>query len=84
MAGLSMENIPGIAAVGAVLGGAADRIGPQAVKKILDIIDSPMGNRFAGAFREAAKRGPQAVAVTHSMLLKKDPEYKAAFSQGGE
>lgn len=69
--------------IGALFGGAADLIGPKVVKKAVDFIDSPAGQRYAKIFEEASKRGPQAVAVTHRMLMQKDPEYSRAVSEEG-
>lgn len=70
-------DLGGIAAAGgAVLGGMADLVGPQTVKRILDVIDSPAGERYASLYREAAKRGPQALAITHEMLKRTDQNYK--------
>ena len=76
MLGAGMERMPGLATAGAILGGVSDILGPTIVRKMSDVIDSPAGQRFAQIYREAAKRGPQAIAMTHAMLMKKDPEYQ--------
>jgi hypothetical protein len=81
MLGAGMERIPGLITAGALLGGVSDIIGPSIVRRMSDIIDSPAGQRFAQIYREAAKRGPQAIAMTHAMLMKKDPEYQALMDE---
>jgi hypothetical protein len=81
MLGAGMERLPGLATAGAILGGVSDIMGPTIVRRMSDIIDSPRGQRFAQIYREAAKRGPQAIAMTHAMLMKKDPEYQAMMDE---
>lgn len=69
------------AMVGGVLGGAADLAGPQTVKKIIDVIDSPVGKKFQAIYRKAAERGPQAIIMTHELLKQNDPEYRALLNE---
>lgn len=69
------------AAVGAVLGAGADMVGPQTVKKVIDLVDSPAGHKFAAIYRKAAERGPQAIAITHAILRQNDPEYRALLKE---
>lgn len=63
--------------LGSAAGAISDVVGKDVVRKLVDAIDSPRGQKFAQIYREAAKRGPQAIAMTHAMLMKKDPEYKS-------
>lgn len=80
MLGVSMQKQGGMEAAGALIGSASDLLGPKTVKAIIDVVDSPAG-KFAGrAYSEAAKRGSNAFAVTHNMLMKSDPEYRDAFN----
>ena len=79
--GAGMERMPGLATAGAILGGVSDILGPTIVRKMSNVIDGPRGQRFAQIYREAAKRGPQAIAMTHAMLMKKDPEYQALMDE---
>jgi hypothetical protein len=79
--GAGMERMPGLATAGAILGGVSDILGPTIVRKMSNVIDGPRGQRFAQIYREAAKRGPQAIAMTHAMLMKKDPEYQAMMDE---
>jgi len=70
-----------MAFLGSSAGAISDVVGKDVVRKLVDAIDSPRGQRFAQIYREAAKRGPQAIAMTHAMLMKKDPEYQAMMDE---
>jgi hypothetical protein len=62
------------ASIGGATGATLDKFGGQIVKSILD------GTLKAGPYTkllvDAAKRGNNAAAVTHILLMKKDPEYR--------
>jgi hypothetical protein len=60
--GLSLEKVPVLGGIGALLGAAADRGGPQAVKAVLDAIDHPNGRAAATLFNKLIK--DNAVGVT--------------------
>ncbi len=68
-------------AVGAVFGAVADLVGAKPAKFIVDLVDSPGGQKFAEGYRRAMEKGPQAVALMHYKLMQTDPEYKAAYEQ---
>ena len=85
-------------AIGVLAAGAAGLVGREILRRygnqwnasvlnnMSKLVASP---KYAGIFQSAISRGGPAVAVAHDMLLRKDPEYKAAFeaaiqqSQGG-
>jgi hypothetical protein len=69
--------------LGSTAGAVSDVVGKTVVRKIVDAIDSPRGQKFAQIYSEAAKRGPQAIAITHTMLMQKDPEYKQLMEETG-
>jgi hypothetical protein len=68
-------------AVGGIIGAASDIMGPRVVKKVVDFVDSPMGRKYASFFRGASERGPRAIALTHDLLMKNDPEYRQAVGE---
>lgn len=68
--------------IGAVMGGVADLMGPQVVKRVIDVVDSPAGKKFADVYRKAAERGPQAIVMTHELLKQNDPEYRKMINEG--
>lgn len=61
---------------GASLGLVSDVLGKTIVKKVVDVADSPSGQMWIQGLNAAAKRGPQAVSVWHSMQMRNDPEYR--------
>jgi hypothetical protein len=67
------------ASIGGATGATLDKFGGQIVKSILD------GTLKAGPYTkllvDAAKRGNNAVAVTHILLMKKDPNYKKLIEE---
>jgi hypothetical protein len=65
-------------AIGGIIGAASDIMGPRVVKRVVDVLDSPIGRKYQTFFSEAGKRGPRAIAVTHDLLMKNDPEYREA------
>lgn len=71
-------------AVGGIIGAASDVMGPSLVKKVVDFVDSPMGQKYAAFYRGAAQRGPRAIAITHDLLMKNDPEYRQAMENEGQ
>jgi len=73
MMGVSLEAIPGLGAVGAILGAAADRGGPQAVKAILDAIAHPKARKFAKMYGDAMKRLPQGAVRANERLSEETP-----------
>ena len=64
------------AGAGFVAGMALDKHGGKMVKWAID--NAP---KYAELFKNAQQRGGNAMAVTHYMLMKKDPEYKAAVEK---
>jgi hypothetical protein len=44
------------------------------------VASDPELSKWAPAFQDAAMRGPQAVTSTHFILMQKDPEYNARFT----
>ncbi len=66
--------------IGAVAGALADTVGPKTYKKILDIEMNPNMKRAAFALKQAAQRSPQSVILTHRLLRKQDPAYRAYTS----
>jgi len=66
-------------AIGAGLGAAADVVGPQTYKKILDISMTPQYKKYAKMLSEAAQRSPQALAVTHNAIKEADAGYRQQF-----
>lgn len=73
---------PGVAtAIGGVIGGAGNLIGPKTVRKIIDVVDSPAGKTWANVYRKAAEKGPQEVALTHAMLMRNNPEYRRLIGE---
>lgn len=90
-----MTGIPGAgwvgSALGSVAGGAADKYGPQAGKKILDagvalqkLSSSPMGQKFVAPIQKAAQQGPMAFSVTHFLMQQTEPEYQKAMQENNE
>ena len=82
--GAGMEKFTGLGTIGAFIGGASDLMGPSVVRRVIDIVDSPMGQRFQRIYAAAADQGPKAIALTHAMLMQKDPEYKKLMQEGGQ
>lgn len=82
--GAGLEKMPGLGWLGATIGGASDLMGPSVVRRVIDIVDSPMGQRFQRIYAAAADQGPKAIALTHAMLMQKDPEYKKLMQEGGQ
>lgn len=64
------------AALGGILGGAADIFGPKVYRKFLDMQLNPKLAPYFTAIYKAAQRGPQAVAQAHQQLMENDPEYR--------
>lgn len=80
MAGHGLDKIaPGL---GAVIGAGLDKLGPQTVKSVLDIISSPGGEKFARMYAKAAEQGPQAIALTHELLRQRDKTYNDMLRRG--
>lgn len=69
--------------IGAVLGAASDLVGPQVYKKWLDLSMDPRFQKYAKILNDAARRGPQAVAVTHYLMTRNDPTYRSIVSNEG-
>lgn len=85
---LKDQGVPFGKAIGTTVGATVDKYGPAMGKQLIDVtrrLQSSEGlqslGRFAKPLAEAAKRGNNALAVTH-VLLMKDPEYAAQFADG--
>lgn len=67
-------------ATGALLGRLTDRYGSRgaqvALDKFIKLRGMPAYQRISGILSSAAKRGPQAVAVTEAILRQRDPAYQ--------
>ena len=81
-AGAPPEIIPLLAVTGTLGREISRRYGKQmtahGINKLSSILGSP---RYANIFKQAASRGGSAVAVTHQMLLDKDPEYRKMIEE---
>lgn len=84
MAGANMEAIPAFAMLGSTIGAVADKLGPQTVKKIVDVVDSPLGKAVGKIITKAAQRGPQALIASHNVLLRTNEAYKNYILGVGE
>lgn len=83
LGGLIGHGSPAAIGVGGFLGGLADKYGGQAAGKLIDGYlasgNSKVFGKFAPVLQQAAQRGPQALAVTTSMLVT-NPEFKNILS----
>lgn len=70
-------------AIGATLGAAADVVGPQTYKVLVDIIDQPRFQKYAGILSDAANKSPIILARALSSIADRDGELKS-FLQNGE
>ena len=63
--------------VGAMLGAAADLVGPQTYKAMLDFTMSPKFPQYRARLQEALKRSPNAFIAESNRLARQDPEFQA-------
>lgn len=84
MSGAKLENIPAFGMLGSIIGATADKLGPQTVKKIVDIVDSPLGKSIGKIYTKAAQRGPQAIIAAHNVLMRSNPQYKKYMEEQPE
>lgn len=82
--GLSSHGVPGVgtaggAAIGAAAGAVLDRYGGQVAAKLIDSYlkagNSKIFGKFEPLIRQAESRGPEALAVTGS-ILSSNPEFR--------
>lgn len=72
------------AATGAAAGAAVDKMGGQIWQAVLD--GSLKVGPYAKVLQKAMESGPARVAITHAVLMKNNPDYRAAVegSQNGD
>lgn len=73
MFGAALEQIPGFLGIGAVLGHAADRFGPQGVKSVIDGLDHPAARRFGQIYIKAANQIPLGVVRAQQQMSEETP-----------
>lgn len=69
---------------GAVIGAAADMIGPKVYKRMMDMSMNPAFDPYRRVLQDAARRGPNAVAIAHEVMMERDPVYGKLFAEEGE
>ncbi len=50
-------------------------------QKLLQALSGPSGQKYQRMFEGALQKGPQAVALTHRLLVEKDPEYRKLLEE---
>lgn len=75
MTGGAVDVTGAAGGAGAILGAMSDIVGPQTLKKWLDLSMTPGFQKFERLISDAASRGPRALALAVSMM-EKDPEYQ--------
>lgn len=80
--GAKVESLPVVGGIGSVVGASADIIGPKVYRAMIDATINPQFQKYANAINEAAKRGPQALAVAGYTIANNDDEFKKYLQQG--